>query len=523
MLKRPGGALAQAAEPTRSQLIPILTKWQDVRARGQMIPIAACVVVFLLMGFRYSDDLITWPVDGVSPTDWVYTSVSILALATFLTLATLFFIYRLAGKDKNWWVLLGALAFTASYLWLFKFDHMFVGLYTFFHIDLAGGEPNRNMPFPELFWRHFLGTGPFEELVKAVPVLLLAIYTPRLAPHLRSTVGVQEPLDGIVVGAASGGGFALMETVLQFVPHQLVSYWTDILQAVSDRVNFQIPRPPVALPADQLHVYNLLQIGNIVGGTTQGIELTIYRSIDLAFGHMAYSGYFGYFIGLAVLKPEYRVRILLIGWLSAIFPHALWDSMPDNLLLTGASALFFYAVLAAAIIKARELSPNRALLQPSVVIGAGIPILRVSAQPPHAAAVVAERAYGPAQTRRAPEAYTPATRYETALAVDAGAATPARASVQRLRIGTKTMSVVAGLRLMEYQIPGLRAQSGGGLVAEMTRNPEDPAILGLTNRSTSAWEMLSPNGQLRTIEPGQTARLSRGTRIDFGSVEAEVE
>ncbi len=51
------------------------------------------------------------------------------------------------------------------------------------------------------------------------------------------------------------------------------------------------------------------------------------RSLDLSFGHMAYSGYFGYFIGLAVLKPESRWKILLIGLVSASIPHALWDSV----------------------------------------------------------------------------------------------------------------------------------------------------------------------------------------------------
>ena len=35
---------------------------------------------------------------------------------------------------------------------------------------------------------------------------------------------------------------------------------------------------------------------------------------------MAYSGYFGYFIGLAVIRPEQRWKILGIGLVSASLP-----------------------------------------------------------------------------------------------------------------------------------------------------------------------------------------------------------
>ncbi len=87
---------------------------------------------------------------------------------------------------------------------------------------------------------------------------------------------------------------------------------------------------------------------------------------------MAYAGYFGYFIGLSVIKPEQRWKILVIGLVSAALPHALWDTVlsMDTVPLEAAIALLSYAVLAAAVLKAREISPNRSLLQPSVIFGA---------------------------------------------------------------------------------------------------------------------------------------------------------
>ena len=75
---------------------------------------------------------------------------------------------------------------------------------------------------------------------------------------------------------------------------------------------------------------------------------------------------------------------------------------------------------------------------------------------------------------------------------------------------------------MSHQVPGLHAQSAEGLVAEVTRNPNDPDILGLTNMSTAAWEVVTASNTRRAIQPGQTVKLSPGTKIDFGETDGEV-
>ena len=100
---------------------------------------------------------------------------------------------------------------------------------------------------------------------------------------------------------------------------------------------------------------DLINQGSELLNTAPGIKWLIIRSIDLSFGHMAYAGYFGYFIGLSVIKPEQRWKILLIGLASASLPHALWDTVAsmDTVPLQAAIALLSYAVLAAAVLKAR--------------------------------------------------------------------------------------------------------------------------------------------------------------------------
>jgi RsiW-degrading membrane proteinase PrsW (M82 family) len=100
--------------------------------------------------------------------------------------------------------------------------------------------------------------------------------------------------------------------------------------------------------------------GDSQQGQLAGLQLLIPRILGSVVGHMAYSGYFGYFIGLSVLKPSKRWQILLIGYVCAAGLHALWNStgVVSGLLLAVVGVLS-YAFLGAAILKARALSPTR--------------------------------------------------------------------------------------------------------------------------------------------------------------------
>jgi RsiW-degrading membrane proteinase PrsW (M82 family) len=88
--------------------------------------------------------------------------------------------------------------------------------------------------------------------------------------------------------------------------------------------------------------------------------LLIPRVLGSVVGHMAYSGYFGYFIGLSVIKPSQRWQILVIGYICAAVLHALWNSTGFvSPLLLAVVGVLSYAFLASAILKARVLSPTR--------------------------------------------------------------------------------------------------------------------------------------------------------------------
>ena len=49
MAKRPGGVMVQGTEPTRSQLIPVITKWNELGKTAQLGPVLFCIAVFFSM------------------------------------------------------------------------------------------------------------------------------------------------------------------------------------------------------------------------------------------------------------------------------------------------------------------------------------------------------------------------------------------------------------------------------------------------------------------------------------------
>ncbi len=185
------------------------------------------------------------------------------------------------------------------------------------------------------------GTGLGEEGFKAVPLMALALVTVAFTFLSRRTTGglsaflsgvaqhfgLREPLDGIVLGAASGSGFFIYETLVQYVP-----------QAVDEaKTNMAF----------------------------QGLVQLLGRGLPELTAHSAYSGMFGYFIGLAVLRPSMAALVIPLGWLCAAVLHGAWDATSDlvDSVLIGVPihvviGVLSYALLAGAIFKARDISPS---------------------------------------------------------------------------------------------------------------------------------------------------------------------
>lgn len=294
---------------TFSQLFPLASTGRHLTQKAFLIP-AILTVVFVVLMFA-----------AVGQQD-----VFNILLAAYLSGAAYVFVYQLCGKHKPWWVLLSC-AIATSLILASPLLQVFIIV---FRNILPGSLPERGevISFMELLVRMFFGAGLMEELLKAIPVLGFYLLGLLLRPRWREQIGVCEPLDGILLGAASAVGFTLLETLGQYVP--------GVISNIT------------------------LQAGE-GAGQLAGLQLLIPRILGSVVGHMAYSGYLGYFIGLSVLKPSRRWLILGIGYICAAVLHALWNTTgyvsPVLLAVVG---ILSYALLAAAILKARALSPTRA-------------------------------------------------------------------------------------------------------------------------------------------------------------------
>ncbi|MFB6220207.1 MAG: PrsW family intramembrane metalloprotease [Halolamina sp.] len=129
----------------------------------------------------------------------------------------------------------------------------------------------------------FLVVGPVEETVKLLAIRLFAYGSDRF-----DTV-----LDGAVYGAMAGLGFAFIENAL-YIQREV----------------------PVAE----------LEFGVSLIGVGGGI--TAVRAVAGP-GHVIYSAFAGYYLGLAKFNPEHRGPIVIKGILVAAFIHGLYNSTTD--------------------------------------------------------------------------------------------------------------------------------------------------------------------------------------------------
>jgi RsiW-degrading membrane proteinase PrsW (M82 family) len=358
--------------------------------------------------------------------------------------------------------------------------------------DMAGtpqGDAVNQLSFVRQIIARFVSTGMMEELVKIIPVLLIWKWTSRMKSPLREKAGITEPLDGILIGAASALGFVFVETLLQYAPNAVLG--------VAGSIAKQLPQLPPEL--------------YVLAGDVFGLQSVILRILPELSGHMAYSGYFGYFVGLAAMKPKHMWKLLITGYISAAGLHAIWDLFCDRpgigVYLQLPMMIVFYAFLVAAILKARQISPLRAQNFATVVVNSPAPIAQgAAAGASHAPAPIPAPAPAPAPVAQ-PVARKP-------VLVDN--------NCMHLRVARKLLPLRDGERFADSDIPGLRSNSADGVVAAVSRNPKDPNMMGLQNLSSSTWKAALPNGDSREIPSGRSVRLLSATRIDFGLVQGEV-
>ena len=280
---------ANDGEISRADLLPFLTSFGELR-RGTLlwpgVTVAAFTAALLILAAMNNETGFFWTLGGL------------------ISLGNLFLIYLWCGKKMPFLYML-AIAVLA-----FVLDAVLSPL----------------VIAAESVMPPVLAPGIIEETVKILPVVIVLAAGLLLSHPLQREYGLREPLDGIILAAASATGFAFLETMFIYVPKY-------------------------------------------------GALISTPRLLVNVFSHIAYASSFGYFIGLAALRHRRAIPAAIavaIGFALANVLHDLWDAMRfygSGLAIVSpihevVIATICFVVLGSLIMKAREMSPEREFLWP---------------------------------------------------------------------------------------------------------------------------------------------------------------
>jgi RsiW-degrading membrane proteinase PrsW (M82 family) len=261
-------------------------------------------------------------------------------LALYIAFMVNYYINQMCSRARPGWLL----ALVAVSTFFLMSSPVWGHWYNVFYNIIPGTRLEKSSNVAANLTGYLFGTGLCEEGFKALPLFALALIgagfawlshrskgklRARLA-GVKKRIGLNEPLDGIVMGVASGSGFFIHETLGQYLP------------AVMSQEKY---------PAAQAF---------------EGLVILLARGLPTLAEHSAWCGLFGYFIGLSVLQPRLAILLVPLGWLSAAALHGAWDSIGSlisspviGVPLLIIDGLLGYALLAGAIFKARDISLMR--------------------------------------------------------------------------------------------------------------------------------------------------------------------
>ncbi|MGE3395952.1 MAG: PrsW family intramembrane metalloprotease [Sphingomonas sp.] len=476
------------ADATFSEMVPFRSKKINLLKSPLAIVAILCALVvpflFAAVNSIAAAQQANLPPDQIVGRLQAFTFVAVLFITTLICV----FVYLYVKPKRPIWAYVPAFAFSAAALSLpFLFEP-----YRFIFRTLPIGGPQEIMAGIQAggfraFYTMFFIAGLCEELLKATPILFGAWLSfrgyndPRATQSgLYRTFHVRGPLDGALMGVFAGGGFVLMETGLEYV------------QNVMNNV--------------------MAAGGNVAQASTIALLVVFPRVLGAITGHMAYAGIFGYFIGLAVIRPRQKWKLLAIGYLSASLIHAIWNSFAEEIPF----GYYFVAVisalgLAAVMLKARQLEVATggasAETTGSIVVDNRVPPVMPAAPAGMPAGAPSPQPIAPAPVP-SPQAAPPQQ--------PAPPAAPAAAPAEALAINIDGMMLPlrAGGRLDLGAEPALGGR-GAGIVGTIIPHPTRANVLGLRNEGAAGWRAKLRDGSEQAIEHDQSIRLAAGVEIHF--------
>lgn len=341
-------------QPSQSELFPPNMGLEPIKGKGFLIPGFVAAVA--------ASAIHTAAVTG-------NIAVALGLTQAMLAVATVSLIYHYCGKTKPVWVFIGSgvvigVILAGLHFELIKPIKSLILPLVGQKLTLNNGAIVYTVPdsvFRQFVHMLFLAAIP-EELEKIVPAalglwLFCRLRTQASLSPLQSDLAVREPLDGILLGVAAAAGFSVFEGV-----HNPISGLNQVLTNIASLVNVA-----ALAPGANLTPFLIASAHAGIGAFAEAL----FRGIGDIAGHQAYSGIFGYYVGLAALYPTQKSKLLLRGFVTAITLHTLWNTVPSlgsgtvagTLIVTVCQAALIFcslAVLISCILQARKVSPTRA-------------------------------------------------------------------------------------------------------------------------------------------------------------------
>jgi eukaryotic-like serine/threonine-protein kinase len=92
----------------------------------------------------------------------------------------------------------------------------------------------------------------------------------------------------------------------------------------------------------------------------------------------------------------------------------------------------------------------------------------------------------------------------------------------RLRIGGRVVVLAHDATLYPHHVDPQRLYDFSTPVAAVAEHPRTPGLWGLRNLSDRKWVSTTADGASHDVQPGRSATIAAGTRIQFGSAEGEI-
>ena len=92
----------------------------------------------------------------------------------------------------------------------------------------------------------------------------------------------------------------------------------------------------------------------------------------------------------------------------------------------------------------------------------------------------------------------------------------------RIRIAKNVIMLNHDTQLFPHHLDDQKLWDFDRPVAEVARHPTNPSVWGLKNLTPEKWVSTATDGSVKDVEPGRSATLAAGAKINFGKTEGEV-